>query len=693
MQTVDLMTVNGTQMFTVQSVDPRYNRVHGNNLLKEQGRYIFPAYPPYGSIVLQDLKKVDAEIQLSATVQQHADYLAKLPELLDGRVLPQGFTFHTKPFDHQIEALSYLYHHPRFALFYEPGTGKTKIAIDLLRILKTEGQRALVLGPRVVVRNWAAEAKKHAGSDLKIGVLVGDTTRKRKVISRYKEYDVIVCSYGTARTLGLPRLNKKTLQLILDAKAAGREIAVSGVKDLANGVRQLADPERQAAHVLAWALGMSAAAVIRHAQEESKQNPQWIEDIDYQVIIADESHGIKDMSSQQTKTVLALSKKAGRRYLMTGTPSLGKPEDLYPQMKFLSPSIFPEDWLHFQDMFLVKGDSLRNKHMVLGYKNLNILNSRVQRISIQKRKDECLDLPERMIIDVPFELTDDQKKLYNTLVNNMGADLTAFFDERTDGNLDIQNAAILLNKLSQISSGFVMDSGKDTELCNGCPHLARCVEKSIQPYTSACAVASKLPLRKISFFKENPKLDIIEDLLEDILEEETNKVIIWGVHTAELDAIEQRLDQMKITCVRVDGKSGGNTQKLVDRFNEDPTVRVYLSQISTGVGITLNAATYMIYSSLDWSLGNYLQSIDRNYRAGQTKKVTVYRLLGENTVDQYKAVALDQKRDISATLTNKLACTTCSKRFDCLKNKIELFEQGCIYKRNAKRTVAKAGVV
>jgi SNF2 family DNA or RNA helicase len=691
MPSIDLDAHNGTPVFSVASTDPRYLRVHGNNFLKEQARYIFPAYPPYGSIVLSDLKKVAPLDELSPAALGQSNYLANLPQLIADRSLPSGFTYYTKPFDHQVEALTYLYHHPRFALFYDPGTGKTKIAIDLLRILKKEGKRALVLGPRVVIRNWAKEVKIHAGDELRVGTLVGDTERKRKVISRYKEYDVIVCSYGTARTLGLPRLNKKTLQLILDAREAGRSVAVSGVKDLAHGIRGLADPERQAAHVLAWALGMPAAQVVRAAQAEAKEKPQFLEDIDYDVIIADESHGIKDMSSQQTKTVLALSKKAGRRYLMTGTPSLGTPDDLYPQMKFLSPSIFPEDWLKFQDTFLVKSEHV--KHMVLGYKNLNILNARVQRVSIRKRKDECLDLPERLMIDVPFELTDEQKKLYNTLVSAMGADLSAFFDGANTNTLEIQNAAILLNKLSQVTSGFVMDSGKDNELCNGCPHLAQCVSRGVEPYTKGCVVANKLPPRKISFFKENPKLDAMEDLLEDIMADEQNKVIIWGVHTAELDAIEALLDKMKLHRVRVDGRSGNNTQKLVDQFNEDPKTRVYLSQIATGIGITLNAATYMIYSSIDWSLATYLQSLDRNYRAGQTRKVTVYRLLGENTVDHYKVAALDQKRDISAMLTNKLACTSCEKRFECLKNKVELFDPGCIYKRNAKRSVAKAGVI
>ena len=117
---------------------------------------------------------------------------------------------------------------------------------------------------------------------------------------------------------------------------------------------------------------------------------------------------------------------------------------------------------------------------------------------------------------------------------------------------------------------------------------------------------------------------------------------------------------------------------------------VYLGQVATGVGITLNAATYMIYYCLDWSLGTYLQSIDRNYRAGQTKKVTVYRLLAKDTVEEYKAKALDQKKDLSALMTNRLACAGCPRQMSCLADGTELFDPGCVHQRTAKRTIARA---
>ena len=154
--------------------------------------------------------------------------------------------------------------------------------------------------------------------------------------------------------------------------------------------------------------------------------------------------------------------------------------------------------------------------------------------------------------------------------------------------------------------------------------------------------------------------------------------------------IEKLLKTNKITYVV---GSGSHIQDRINEFNTNPEIRVYLAQMATGVGVTINAATYMIYYELDWSLGTYLQSIDRNYRAGQTNRVTVYRLLGDGTVDMYKAKVLDEKKDVSALLTNKLACATCLRRFDCLKLHIELFDAGCIYQRSARRTVAKAEVI
>jgi SNF2 family DNA or RNA helicase len=337
--------------------------------------------------------------------------------------------------------------------------------------------------------------------------------------------------------------------------------------------------------------------------------------------------------------------------------------------------------------------SSNNRRIVTGFQNLHILRERVSRIAARKTKEECLDLPPRMPpIDIEVELSAEQVKIYNALVEAMGFELRAFFEGAPEGHLRVENAANLLSKLAQVSSGFVLENDDGKELCNGCEKVAACVESNVRPYTLRCEKEKK-PRTRVRYTKENPKLAALAELLGGLLENPSNKVIVWAVFQAELDSIERMLEGRGFGHVRVDGRTGAKVKDRVDQFNSDPGTRVYLGQIATGVGITLNVASFTVYYSFDWSLRTYEQSIDRNYRAGQTKKVTVYRLLGRGTVDEYKVALLREKRDVSAVLTSKLACAVCRKRQECFANGTELFDPSCIYQGSVRRTIARPEVI
>lgn len=688
---LDLVDHLGSPAFTTSEASDSLSRVYGALVDKEQKRYLFPAYPPFGDIVLADLQKVAPTVTYSPLVERYREYLATVPSLVDHRQLPAAIDFTTPPMDHQLEGTVHLYHHPRSALFWDAGCGKTKVLIDLALLLK--GQRMLVIAPKIAVRNWVKEVLKHATGKLRAVALDGTPEKKRKLIAESAEFDILAMSYGTARNMGHPHVLPAVVKE-LKALFEAHRISKSGVQSLSRTISRLPTAEEQKQFVTRWQSGETLASLERESEELRRTRPpQWIEDIDYQIITADESHRIKDIGSDQTKSVLALSKKAPRRYLMSGTPTLGDPRHLYPQMKFLAPCIIPEDWLKFSDMFLVR--SPWNMRIVTGYKNMDVLNRRIQRVALRKKKDECLDLPARgPPIDVPVKLSAEQTRLYNTLVSAMNVDLDAFFEGGGAGNnmLEVQNAATLLNKLAQVGSGFLYNSGMATDVCNGCEHLQNCVRTQVQPYTSRCLVVQQPPTTEVKYTKENPKLDALNDLLDTILANPENKVIVWTVFKPEVQMVKNACIDRGVDFVVVDG-STKDTQALVDEFEANPKCRVYISQIAKGISVTLNSAAYMIYFSLDWSLDHWEQSIDRNYRLGQTKKVFVYRLLGEGTVDEYKAIALDEKKDISALLTNKIACVTCPKRIECLKAGVELFDEGCMYKRSAKRTIARAKVL
>jgi len=684
MPLISLETLNGTPVFVAPGMGPQYDRVHGCMVDRDKKRCIFPAYPPFGLLAAADLQKVQKDTSFSPEAATQIALLQAVPQRLKERTLPEGFSFATKPFDHQIDGLAHLLNYPRFALYWDAGTAKTKVLVDLKRC--HPDKRMLVMTPKVTVQNWVREVNMHAKGELRAVAFQGDPEQKRDIVRRYKEYDVLVASYGTARNLGHPRLYPATLAALKQAQAAGVPMSENALVTLIRGIRFVSDPDRQLQLALAWALGSPIKHVCDFAEAESKYSPQWLKDIDFKIIVADESHNLNNTSSQQTKAALALSKQASHRYLMSGTPTLGDPRHLYPQMKFLSPAIIPEDWLKFSDMFLVR--SPWNKRIVTGFKNINILNDRVNRVAIRKTKEECLDLPPRTIIDIPVELSAEQKKLYNKLVGDMSVDLQDFFS--TENTLAVQNAAVLLNKLAQVTSGFVIDSQKKADICDKCEHLVKCVDQNIQPYTTKCQVVQKAPPGALNVLKEQPKLEVLEGLLDKILANDKSKVIIWGLYHAELDMISELLEKRKWNFVR---GGEGNVQKKIDAFNLDPECRVYLGQVATGIGITLNSATYMIYYALPWSLGHYLQSIDRNYRAGQVEKTTVYRLIAALTVDSFKAIALGEKKDLSAMLTNKIACATCPRQEQCMRNNVELFDPSCLYQRSVTRTVAKARLI
>ena len=395
----------------------------------------------------------------------------------------------------------------------------------------------------------------------------------------------------------------------------------------------------------------------------------------YEIIVADESHNLRDHRSRRTKAALKLSTQAARRIVMSGTPTFGNPLSLYGQLAFLAPYIPAPDYWTFRRHHIihVKG----NPRLVTGYKNLDLLRDKIERISIRKTKEECLDLPPRTVIDVTFDLEGDQKKLYNDLVTQACVDL---------GNgvlYDGDNAAVTLQKLLQVLSGFFILPPPN--VCDGCEHVLACVEQKIKPFTRSCH-NHPVPLhQKTKHLKKNPKLVALMDLIDSIGE----KTIVWFTYTEEGNIIANELVKQGISFVKVDGSNSSKAAELVQEFNTNKETQVYLSQISMGTAITLNSAAYMIYYNLSFRLDHYLQSVDRNYRIGQKRPVFVYRLFAKNSILEFVMHTLAAKLDLSEILTAKIDCALCDRSQKCFIEKVEPFKKGCRYRSRVNRVIAR----
>lgn len=627
---------NGTPAFLAAGAFKDLSRPFGAVWDKTRALWMYPAFYPAAKRVLEDFEVLahTVPLVLSDTVREHTRAVEEVARRYEARQLPDGFEFVTKPFEHQIEGVCHAYYLLRSGLFYAPGLGKSKIAVDQVRLRRFLGSRrtTLVFGPLTTVRNWGREIDRHSDRTLSWVAVHGSPKDKRKAIEKAaaEHADIVLVTYDSARSL---------------------------VDDI-------------------------------------------VETLDYDTVFLDESHMVKSWMSARTRAAYEIVQKAARRVLLTGSPTQGDPDDLYGQYRILGDCFMPEDYKAYKLKFIETSGP--NSHVVVGYKNLDILNRRTTFLSLEKTKEECLDLPERTVVDVEYELTRHQKAIHNQLVLSLELDPVLLAAQLGGTPLDrippearLPHRAAMLIKLLQVASGFLVKNNTDSGFCDvaepgGCRWRAECVAERVLPHTKGCKVDPKPLPNTITVFEENPKLDVALELLEAIMANPAHKAIVWCVFTQELDTLEAKVKEAGWGYVRVDGTTGNRIQDAVDAFNDDPAVRLYIAQVATGVGITLNAAQYMIYMSLPFSLDKYDQSLDRNYRIGQTKNVTVYRLLGIGTPEPAITRLLDAKVDVNKALTRKLDCLICPHSARCAEARVEIFDEECIHSKRIARPVIKA---
>lgn len=647
----------------------------------DKGTWFFPAYFPFLPWVAADLRKFLPNAAWDETALgflSDAREAARAWETADAAwksqtrpPLPVGDDFFPKdftPYDHQRLGIARIVNWWRTFLRWDPGTGKTRTAIDAFRVLhhREQFQRALVLGPPVVLESWQREVDRCSNGKWK--AVIWDGTPEAEALA--KGAHVVLASYTRVR------LEQEK------AEIAARELAITPAQREMYKLAQLppetlAEYQRDVTHPLAL--------------------------LDYDTIVADESHYLGNWMSEQTSAAIALSSKAARRLCLTGTPG-DTPLKYYAQLYFLSPGLVPLPYHKFEAHHTVRSE--KNKHVVVGYRFMNEINERFNSIAHTMHKSECLDLPPMTEVDLYFDMGVAQRARYNELVMEMAtseapllpyAKPSQLTEETTPQRAAIRlpHGAARVNKMLQVLSGFVI-LGADYSICDACPRMDECVAQKIRPYTKKCEVVQSAPERRVLRDIETPKLDLFKEQLQSILDSDpTNKVIVWANVTEELDDLEAAVKALKVGCVRVDGKTYAR-QKRIDSFQQDPACRVYIGQVSTGIGITLTAANYTIFYSLPWDPLQYQQAVDRNNRPGQTRNMTTYRLLTSNAswaLDRYVAKVLTFKEGISLTLTGLIACGSCDRQQACAQEEILPFREKCKYAANVARPVADVEVI
>ena len=323
----------------------------------------------------------------------------------------------------------------------------------------------------------------------------------------------------------------------------------------------------------------------------------------------DESTTIKNPKAKRTKNILRLSKLAKYRRIMTGSPVTKNPLDLYSQCEFLDPYCLDfASYYAFRNRYAeMKTANFygRSVQIVARFRHLDELAEKLKPFSYRVLKEDCLDLPEKTFMKRVVELTKEQKELYAQMKKMALAMLNGKV-------VTTKTALTQIMRLQQITCGhFTADDGTMQDI-------------------------------------KNNRIDELMDVLEEI----EGKVVIWAHYQYDVKKIIKEIQKVHGPGSVVDyyGLTPKEIrQNNIEKFQNNDSVKYFVGTPATGgYGITLTAASNMIYYSNGYDLEKRLQSQDRIHRIGQKKPVTYIDLIAEDTVDNRIVKALRKKINIAS---------------------------------------------
>jgi len=332
------------------------------------------------------------------------------------------------------------------------------------------------------------------------------------------------------------------------------------------------------------------------------------------MLILDEADAIKTPGAKRTKRIIAWGRRAAIRRTMTGTPIGNAAFDIYAQYRFLDQDYwkrrgfrtFAEFRFHFGIYERRERNDGRTFDQFLGYQRLDELQDYVASISTRVQKDDVLDLPAKVYEKRFTTMTVDQRRRYDLLREE-------FIYELQQEEVDIPLALTRLLRLQQILSGFWINAEGEAEII--------------------------------------PKPPRVETLLEAINEVAGRKTIIWARFTSDIDIIVAELTKAGISSVRYDGQTSTEDRATaIEEFQRGDAQCFVANPDAAGTGLTLHAASFVIYYSNNFKLTKRLQSEDRAHRIGQTKSVTYIDIVCEDSVDERIVETLRRRRDIAAEI-------------------------------------------
>ncbi len=349
-----------------------------------------------------------------------------------------------------------------------------------------------------------------------------------------------------------------------------------------------------------------------------KRDIELYKDKDYifRFVIADEAQYLKNSTTQNAKSIKQL--KADTRYALTGTPIENSLSELWSIFDFIMPD-YLFSYKKFKTMYEIPIVKMEDERALEKLKML------IQPFILRRKKKEVLtELPEKTVTVLNNEMGEEQRNIYLNYLAQAKQELADQIDLNGYENSHIQILAAL-TRLRQI-----------------CCH----------------------PSLFIEGYKEgSSKLEQCMEIIQEATRAE-HKILLFSGYTSMFNIIEKELNKCNIQYFKLTGSTKIDERiDLVDKFNKDSKVKVFLISLKAGgTGLNLTGADMVIHYDPWWNLSTENQATDRAYRIGQKNNVQVYKLITKNSIEEKiyelqlkKANLADNMLNTKTSFINKLS--------------------------------------
>lgn len=362
--------------------------------------------------------------------------------------------------------------------------------------------------------------------------------------------------------------------------------------------------------------------VITNFERVAKQRKE-IDAREWDLLIIDECHKLKSADAQRTVAIYGKRARKGAKavagiaarkvVLLSGTPSPNRPVELLPMLEYADPNGLGKNaWMFLQRY-------CGATHNGWGWDFSGASNT----AELQSRLRQNLMI-RRLKADVEKELPD---KVRQVIELPPTPEIAAIVQR------ELETEARWAEVIEQAKAAVKDGNPKDDVYLAAVASLR---ESNLVAFEEMSRMAHELAVAKVP---------LVVEFVEDILEEQ-EKVVIMAHHQDVIDALTQALAAHGAVKL-VGGMSLVDRQRSVDRFQADPSCRAFVGSIqAAGVGITLTAASTVVFAELDWVPGNMTQAEDRCHRIGQTNTVVVYHCVVDGSLDVRRAYAIMDKQAV-----------------------------------------------